>query len=69
LYLNKLKTALEQWTTLAMNISISTDHRDEMLINIIQTKPGLWNYQIPLSERTKKESTMERSSKYVRRFI
>jgi len=24
-----------------------------MLINIIQTKPALWNYQIPLSERTK----------------
>jgi len=31
----------------------STDYRDEMLINIIQTKPALWNYQIPLSERTK----------------
>ncbi|XP_071576431.1 uncharacterized protein [Temnothorax nylanderi] len=31
----------------------STDHRDEMLINIVQTKPALWNFQIPLSERTK----------------
>ncbi|XP_067203441.1 uncharacterized protein [Linepithema humile] len=31
----------------------SIDQRDEMLIDIIQTKPALWNFQIPLSERTK----------------
>lgn len=31
----------------------SRDHRDEMLINLVQTKPALWNFQIPLSERTK----------------
>lgn len=24
-----------------------------MLINIVQTKPALWNFQIPLCERTK----------------
>ncbi|XP_032689421.1 uncharacterized protein LOC116853455 isoform X2 [Odontomachus brunneus] len=35
------------------NEQYSTDHRDEMLINIVQTKPALWNFQIPLRERTK----------------
>jgi len=35
-----------------MNIGIQRD-RDKMLINVVQTKPGLWNTQMTLSERTK----------------
>ncbi|XP_071652684.1 uncharacterized protein [Temnothorax longispinosus] len=31
----------------------STDHRDEMLINVVQTKPALYNFHFPPTEQTK----------------